>query len=109
MEADKTKEVITQYLDKINHTDDNLLLPEYHLHSSKRNFGPVTAEIISVTCAEHAAMYLKTILCKLSEQKKLPQGIFVPTGTQQLLGPATMVNLLRHHNIYIATIVVFAM
>ena len=102
MEADKTKKVITQYLDKINHTDDNLPLPEYHLHSSKRKFGPVTAEILSVTCAEHAAMYLKTILCKLSEQKKLPQGIFVPTGTQQLLGPATMVNLLRHHNIYIA-------
>ena len=103
LKVDKTQPVIKTYLTTINHNEEGLAVPDFHLHSTKRKFGPVTAEVLSITCAEDAATYLKTVLCKLSEKKAIPQGIFIPTGTQQILGPATMVRLLRQHNLYIAT------
>ena len=106
---DKTNDVVAQYLSFVDAKSDDIPLPEYHLHSTKRKFGPVTAEVLQVTCPEHAATFLKTVLCKLSEKKALPQGIFIPTGTQQILGPATMVSLLRQHNMFLATTTMIAL
>ena len=105
---DKTKEVVAQYLRQTETKDDSTPAPAFHLHSTKRKFGPVTAEVLTMTCPEHAATYLITVLCKLSEENKLPQGIFVPTGTLQLLGLATPISLLRQHNLYIANATMIA-
>ena len=109
LELDKDNEVIAKYLRGSGNSNEVPTLPAYHLHSTKRKFGPVTAEVLTVTCPEHAATYLKTLLCKLSEKRGLPLGIFIPTGTQQILGPATMVTLLRQHNLFISTTTMIAL
>ena len=102
LKIDTTHDNISTYLRSINHEGEELPIPDFHLHATKRKFGPVMSEVLSVTCTENAATYLKTLLCRLSEQKVLPQGIFIPTGTHQILGPSTMVSLLRQHNLYIS-------
>ena len=108
LNLDRSKENISHYLKSINHEGEELPLPDFHLHATKRKFGPVMSEVLNVTCAKNAATYLKTLLCRLSENKALPQGIFIPTGTHQILGPSTMVSLLRQHNLYISTITMVA-
>jgi len=71
-------------------------LPDFHVHATTRKFGTVSAEVLTVTCDDGSALYLKKVLSTMAEQGNILRGKFVPTGLHLVAGPATVVNILRN-------------
>ena len=83
-------------------------LPSFHLHVTTRKFGQVAAEVLTLTCGEKDALYMKKLLATVAEQEKMPRGQFVPTGLHLVAGPTTVINLLRNQNSYMDQLTVVA-
>ena len=86
-----------------------LPLPDFHVHVTTRKFGLASAKVLTVTCADGDALYLKKILSNMAEQGQVERGLFVPTGLHLVAGPATVVNLLRNQNSYMSKLTVVAL
>ena len=108
---DMTNSIIQDYYRDNNlslDTDPEPPMPELHVHVATRKFGTVTAEVLTVTCADGDALYLKKLLSTMAEQGNIKRGQFVPTGLHLVAGPATVTHLLRNQNGYMDTITVIA-
>ena len=79
-------------------------VPEFTLFSGNRTFGgganKVSTVCLNIQCASEDAKYLKALLARASEEKRL-EGLFVPAGIHLIESPAVYIGLLRSQNQYL--------
>lgn len=79
-------------------------VPEFTLFSGNRSFGggngKVSTVCLNIQCATEDANYLKALLARASETKRM-EGLFVPAGIHLIESPAVYIGLLRSQNQYL--------
>jgi 5-hydroxyisourate hydrolase-like protein (transthyretin family) len=79
-------------------------VPEFTIFSGKRSFGgganKVSTVCLNIQCASEDAKYLKALLARASEEKRI-EGLFVPAGIHLIESPAVYIGLLRSQNQYL--------